>query len=81
MKITRIKFYQAVNIYNGAKFQLVTHINLDNPEVSGIRGIEILDNVGVKVLTSGDSTIITFNNVAFMSGPEPKAKPEALKKV
>jgi hypothetical protein len=81
MKITRIKFYQAVSIYNGTKFTLITHLNMENPEVSGIRGIEILDNVGVKVLTSGDSTIITLNNIAFMSGPEPKDAPKVLKKV
>jgi hypothetical protein len=82
MNIIRTKFYQAVSIWNGTKYQLVTHLNMENPEVSGDLDLSIMDNVGLRIKANGKSTIITFNNVAYMVTEEQeqvKAKP--LKKV
>ena len=74
MKITRVKFYQAVSIFNGTKPQLVTHINMANAEISGELELSLLDGIGLLVKTSGESTIITFNNIAFLTGmPEAQA--------
>lgn len=81
MKITRVKFYQAVSVFNGLKFELITHLNLEDPKQANKVELELIPNVGLKVKTSGDSTIITLNNIAFMSGPEEVVeKPKVVKK-
>lgn len=82
MKITRVKFYQAVSVFNGTKFELITHLNLEDPKAASKMSLELISGVGLKVKTVGDSTIITLNNIAFMSGPEEEVveKPKSVKK-
>jgi len=79
VKINRVKFYQAVSIFNGQKFQLVTHLNMDNPEISGKLSLELLAGTGLLVHTDGDSTLITLNNVAYLNY-EKEEKPKTTKK-
>lgn len=75
MKIRKVKFYQAVTIHDGDKYKTLTHLNLDKPEISGAIEMSVLENVGLLIETAHDSTIVTFNNIAYMHPIKEKAKP------
>lgn len=80
MKITSAKFYQAVSVFDGERYKTVTHVNLGRPEISGKIELTVKDGVGLLVETEHGATIITFNNIAFMTMEKPEKTKAPAKK-
>jgi len=81
MKVQSAKFYQAVSIFDGERYKTVTHVNLTATSSASIAGkmqLSIEPNVGLLVETEFGATVITFNNIAFMT-LEKEAKQEKSK--
>lgn len=71
MKIKYIQFYQGVKFHNGKGNVVRTHIRMDDSaEVQA----ELMPNLGVRVTSSHDDVIISFNNVAYMQLEKEEAK-------
>lgn len=77
MKIKIAKFYQAISLHDGVKWNsAITHLNVEkSPGVT----MTVEPGIGLKIEAPHDTVLVTFNNIASMHPIVEKKKVDAKK--